>query len=147
MPTPVFSSLAVDFGLAILFGGLGGFILGLLQDKGLEVPHFNKADGVTFIDAGFLADIIVGSAAGALTYAINHPAGQVQLFASTFTAGIGGSGVLKAYVKGTAAREQAKLASLYKTAATDASAGTNISARLSVLNVEDQEVQRRFGPR
>jgi hypothetical protein len=147
MHTAVFSSLVVDFAFAALFGILGGFVLGLLQDKGLEMPHFNKESGVTFIDAGFLADVLVGAAAGALTYALNPPAGQIQLFAATFTAGIGGSGILKAYIKGTAASEQANQAKMYKDAATEASAGTNVKARLTALNVRDQELQRRYGPR
>jgi Protein of unknown function (DUF4257) len=147
MQASVLSSFTADITFAILFGILGGFMLGLLQDKGLEMPHLSKTSGVTFVDAGFLADMFVGAAAAALTYALNPPTTKEKLFAVTFTAGIGGSGILKAYIKGTAAREQAKQAALYRAAATDAAAGTNVQARLSALHVTDQEIQRRFGPR
>src|SRR5579862_2745047 len=144
---PVLASLAVDFGMASLFGLLGGFALGLLQDKGLELPHLNKATGVTFLDAGFLADLLVGAVAGAITYAMNPPTDKLKLFSATLTAGIGGSGILKGYIKGTAAREQANQAAMYKAAATDAAGGANINARLAELDVRDAQLSRRYGPR
>ena len=142
-----FLSLAVDFAFVSLFGSLGGLVLALLQGKGLEMPHLIEASGTTFVDAGFLADIIIGAAAAAVTYAVNPPAGKVQLFATTFTAGIGGSGILKAYIKGTATREHADQAERYRAAANDAASGHNIDQRLTDLRLRDEQLRRRFGPR
>lgn len=147
MVNPVFGSHTYGLMLAALFGAIGGLALGLMQEKGLEAPHFNKATGITFFDLGFLADVLVGALAAMLTYAANPPSEGLRLFSATLTAGIGGSGILKGYIKGTAAREQAKQAALYRAVAEDASKGTAVSDRLAQLHVADEQLRRKYGPR
>ena len=147
---PVFAALWRDFAVAAALGAVGGFGLGLLQEKGLEMPHWYKETGVRFADFGFLADILIGALAAVIIYALNQPTGILQLIFATITAGIGGSAILKGYIKGTAAREQASLAEMYRAVATDASRGVDVNIvkdRLDDLDKADKLVKRRWGPR
>jgi len=144
---PIFATLWIDLVVAVLFGAIGGFGLGLLQEKGLEMPHPYTETGVTFVDLGFIADIIIGALAAVITYAFNPPSGSLSLLAAAVTAGIGGSAILKGYIKGTAAREQASRAEMYRAAATDASRGVDVTTRLAELQKADELVIRRWGPR
>ena len=136
--------------MAAALGAVGGFGLAMLQEKGLEMPHWDKQTGVKFVDLGFIADILIGALAAFLTYTLGQPTGKLQLFSASITAGIGGSAILKGYIKGTAAREQASLAEMYRAAATDASRGVNVKIienRLKELGEADRRVKRRWGPR
>jgi len=144
---PVFTALWIDLVVAAVFGAIGGFGLGLLQERGLEMPHLYSETGVTFADLGFIADVLIGALAAVITYALNPPAGLLQLLAATITAGIGGSAILKGYIKGTAAREQASRAEMYRTVAADAAKGMDVTDRLAELTKADERVMRRWGPR
>lgn len=144
---PVFATLSRDLVMAGIFGAIGGFGLSLLQEKGLEMPHLYAETGVTFVDLGFIADVLIGALAAVITYALNPPAGTLQLLAATVTAGIGGSGILKGYIKGTAAREQAKRAEMYRAVAADAARGADVTNRLAELGNADRLTMRRWGPR
>lgn len=144
---PIFTALYKDLIMAAVLGAIGGLGLGLLQEKGLEMPHWYKETGVNFADLGFIADVLIGALAAIITYAINTPSGLLQLVSAALTAGIGGSAILKGYIKGTAVREQASRADKYMQAATDALTGTDVSARLKELKKTDQLVIRRWGPR
>ena len=57
----VLGTLWKDLLLAGALGGVGGIGLGLLQEKGLEMPHWHKETGVNFADLGFIADILIGA--------------------------------------------------------------------------------------
>lgn len=143
----VFATLWIDLPVAFVCGAVGGLGLGLLQEKGLEMPHRYEDTGITFMDLGFIADILVGALAAIIVYALNQPAGVLQLFAAAITAGIGGSAILKGYIKDTAAREQARRAETYKAVATAASKGADVQTRLAGLEKADELVMRRWGPR
>jgi hypothetical protein len=144
---PVFGTLWIDLPLASVFGAIGGFGLGLLQEKGLEMPHTTKDSGVAFMDFGYIADIIVGAVAAVIIYAVNPPGGLLQMIAVTVTAGIGGSGILKGYIKDTAAKEQAKRAEMYKLTANAAADNQDITSSLAELAKVDEKIMERFGPR
>jgi ribose/xylose/arabinose/galactoside ABC-type transport system permease subunit len=101
MPESVFSTLLIDLSVIAIFGALGGFGLGLLQDKGLELPRVDKEDNVRFADLGFIAAIGVGALAGLISYAVNPPSDVPKLVGLGLTAGVGGVGILKGYTKGT----------------------------------------------
>lgn len=103
---PLFSSLVVDVLYAAICGLLGGFGLGLLQEKGIEMPHRRSALGegetapTAYLDFGFVADMFIGALAAAIVYALNPPANQIQLIGTSLIAGLGGAGILKGYVEG-----------------------------------------------
>jgi len=143
----VLGTLWEDLLLAAALGAVGGMGLGLLQDKGLEMPHWHNETGVNFADLGFISDIFIGALAAVIVYALNPPAGMLQLVSSGITAGIGGSAILKGYVKGTAVREQATRAEMYRSAAVDASKGIDVKDRLGELEDADKVTMRRWGPR
>ncbi|TKJ29523.1 hypothetical protein CEE39_09090 [bacterium (candidate division B38) B3_B38] len=146
----VFATLWKDLLAAAALGVVGGFGLALLQEKGLEMPHWDKQTGVHFADLGFIADVLIGALAAFLTYTLAQPKGMLQLFSASITAGIGGSAILKGYIKGTASRQQANMAEMYRAAATDASRGVDakiIANRLKELEESDMRVKRRWGPR
>ena len=65
---------------------------------------------VRFIDLGIWADVFIGILAAIIIYALNPPDGALQLIFITLTAGIGGSAILKSYIKGTQATEHDRLA-------------------------------------
>ncbi len=136
-----------DLLLAVVLGAVGGLGLGLLQEKGLEMPHWYTETGVNFADLGFISDVLIGALAAIITYALNPPAGVLQLISSAITAGIGGSAILKGYIKGTALRQQANRAEMYRTVAAEASKGVDVKARLDDLEAADKLVMRRWGPR
>jgi len=98
----VFGSAAQDILWAAVLGSLGGLGLQLLQEKGLELPHLNVEDDITFWNVGFVAPILVGALASVLVYTLNPPAtGEILRFIGTaLAAGIGGQAVLKSYVNG-----------------------------------------------
>ena len=147
---PIFSTLWKDLLAAAAFGALGGLGLALLQEKGFEMPHWYKETGVHFADLGFIADILIGALAAAIIYTLDQPKEMLQLLSVAITAGIGGSAILKGYIKGTAARQHASLAEMYRAAVTDASRGVDkkiIENRLTELEESDMRVKRRWGPR
>ena len=147
---PIFSTLWKDLLAAAGLGAVGGFGLSLLQEKGLEMPHWDKQTGVKFVDLGFIADVLIGALAAVIIYTLDKPKEMLKLLSIAITAGIGGSAILKGYIKGTAARKQASLAEMYRAAATDASRGVNLNivkARLDDLDKAAEMVKRRWGPR
>ena len=143
----VLGMLWKDLLLAVVLGAVGGLGLGLLQEKGLEMPHWYTETGVNFADLGFISDVLIGALAAIITYAVNPPAGVLQLISSAITAGIGGSAILKGYIKGTALRQQANRAEMYRIVAAEASKGVDVKARLDDLEAADKLVMRRWGPR
>lgn len=105
-----FGSFEADLLWAVLFGALGGLGFGLLQEKGLEMPHLNSDGGARFIDLGFISYIIVGALAALITYGIGQPKLPLQLMVATLPAGVGGTAVLKSYISGKAALENGLIA-------------------------------------
>ena len=105
----VFGALWEDLIATVLLGAIGGLSLGLLQEKGLEMPHWYTNINVKFIDMGFFADVFIGMLAAVIVYALNPPDGALQLIFTTLTAGIGGSAILKSYIKGTQATQHDRL--------------------------------------
>jgi hypothetical protein len=144
---PVFASLSMDLMVAAGLGAVGGLGLALLQEKGLEMPHWYKETGVNFADLGFIADILIGALAAVITYALNPPTGTLQLVAAGVTAGIGGSAILKGYIKGTVAREQVSRAEKWRAVAMDSLKGVDVSTRMEELERADRLLIRRWGPR
>ena len=78
----VLGTLWKDLLLAAALGAVGGMGLGLLQEKGLEMPHWHNETGVNFADLGFISDIFIGALAAVIVYALNPPAGMLQLVSS-----------------------------------------------------------------
>jgi hypothetical protein len=147
-PVFVFASLWIDLGVAAVLGAIGGLGLGLLQENGLEMPHwYTEKTEVMFADLGFLSDVLVGALAAIIIYSLNPPTLILQLLPTAIGAGIGGSGILKGYINGTAARGNAALAEKYRMVATDASTGKDVTDRLAELREADKLVMRRWGPR
>lgn len=139
-----------DLLLAAVLGAVGGLGLGLLQEKGLEMPHWYTETGVNFADLGFISDVLIGGLAAIITYALNPPPGILQLISSAITAGIGGSAILKGYIKGTAVRQQANRAEMYRNVAAEAARGAKneeVLAHLNELEQADKLVIQRWGPR
>lgn len=131
---------------AALSGALGGFGLGLVQEKGLALPRLIRESGVVFINLGFIGDMLIGALAAVLIYALNPPDSLLVLISTTIPAGIGGSGVFKGYLEGTQAMIQANRAEMYRSTAWDATRGVNVIERLKELDQIDQDMKRRWGP-
>lgn len=144
---PVFGTLWIDLVAAIVLGAIGGLGLGLLQEKGLEMPHWYTETSVNFADFGFISDVLVGALAAVITYAINPPAGLLQLLAITITAGIGGSAILKGYTKSTAVRELANQLKKYRTITDGTVKGKDVKTHIAALKRDDKLIMRRWGPR
>jgi hypothetical protein len=143
----VLGALWKDLLLAAVLGAVGGLGLGLLQEKGLEMPHWYTETGVHFADLGFISDLLIGALAAVIVYALNPPSGMLQLISSAITAGIGGSAILKGYIKGTALRQQANRAEMYRTVATAAARGEDVKARMGELEKVDKIMVQRWGAR
>ena len=143
----VLGMLWKDLLLAVVLGAVGGLGLGLLQEKGLEMPHWYTETGVNFADLGFISDVLIGALAAIITYAVNPPAGVLQLISSAITAGIGGSAILKGYIKGTALRQQANRAEMYRIVAAAAARGEDVKARMEELEKVDRMMVQRWGAR
>ncbi|MFB0508702.1 MAG: hypothetical protein ACETWT_18430 [Thermodesulfobacteriota bacterium] len=73
--------------------------------------------------------------------------GILQLVSCAIIAGTGSTAILKGYVKGSAVREQASRAEMYRKAAADASKGVDVKDRLDELENADKVTMRRWGPR
>jgi hypothetical protein len=101
---PIFDSLWKDLLLAAGLGAIGGVALGLLQEKGLEVPYWRKLESVWYMNLGFLGDIGIGAVAAVVGSTINPAVNLRQLVGLSIVAGIGGTGVLRGYVKGSEAK-------------------------------------------
>ena len=106
---PVFGGLWWDILYAALIGLAGGLAFGLLQDKGLALPHKTVDGGVTFLNFGFLSDMVVGALAAIVTYGVSQPSTQLALVLAALTAGIGGRVILKGYINGKIADLQSTL--------------------------------------
>ena len=140
-----FGMMWIDLGWASLFGALGGFGAGLLQDKGLEWPRQYRENNITYIKFGFFADILLGILAAIIVFTLNPPTGPAQLVASTIAAGIGGSAILKGYVNGKMADEQAKIAERYKQMAKKAMGGFNIQNEMDLVEKDEAQMKQRWG--
>jgi hypothetical protein len=138
-------ALWVDLMAAALFGGLGGFGLGLVQEKGLALPRPVRESGVTFVNLGFLGDVLIGAVAAVLMYALNPPDSVPGMIATTIPAGIGGSGVFKGYLESARSNLQANRAEMYRTAAWDATRGQDVTTRLEELEQFDERMRRKWG--
>ena len=138
--------LWIDLMAAALFGGLGGFGLGLVQEKGLALPRPVHESGITFVNLGFIGDMLIGALSAVLMFALNAPGGLLEMIATTVPAGIGGSGVLKGYLEGTKATMQANRAEMYRTAAWDATRGQDVTTRLEELAQFNERMRRKWGP-
>lgn len=142
--TPVLGSIWQDLMVAVLFGALGGFTLGLLQDRGLVMPYAVREQERLWLNLGFVGDIITGGVAALLIVALNPPDTILALITVTIPAGIGGSALLQGYIKDSAMRAQASRAEQYRQAAWDATRGTDIMPRLEQLDAADEALRRRW---
>jgi hypothetical protein len=104
----VFGSVWIDIIVVAICGVVGGFGLGLLQERGIELPHgrgtIDKSDKdkdrrVNFYDFGFLSEMLVGALAAIILYALNQPKAELQMIASGITSGLGGAGVLRGFIE------------------------------------------------
>jgi hypothetical protein len=138
-------SLWLNLMTAALFGALGGFGLGLIQEKGLALPRLIRESGTTFANLGFIGDVLIGALAAILIYALNPPDNLLGMIATTIPAGIGGSGVFKGYLESSKATMHASRAEMYRTAAWDAMRGVDVEKRLEDLQQSDEEKKRRWG--
>jgi hypothetical protein len=157
---PLFSSLVVDVLYAAICGLLGGFGLGLLQDKGIEIPRRRTAleEGDTtptaYLDFGFAADMFIGALAASIVYALNPPANQIQLIGTSLIAGLGGAGILKGYVEGRRSDQLNNIAnevmgiaqgvvgqSTERSGSATTSAATASAARAERLSTLDRQLQ------
>ena len=84
----VLATLWKDIIVAAGLGAVGGFGLSLLQEKGLEMPHWYKETGVHFADLGFIADILIGALAAVIIYTLDQPNEMLQLLSVAITAAI-----------------------------------------------------------
>jgi hypothetical protein len=87
----------------LLLGAIGGFVVNLLQDKGLYISALINKDDKKFLYFGFLADVIIGAIAALVVYGINPPTNILTIVVLGITSGIGGTAILMAYIKGKAA--------------------------------------------
>lgn len=107
-----FGAVASNLLWAVLFGALGGLGLQFLQEKGLELPHVHQEDGVTFWNFGLIAPILVGALAALITYALDPPGNgdTLHFIGLTLVAGVGGQAILKSYLNGKVADQEANRA-------------------------------------
>jgi hypothetical protein len=168
---PLYGSLWNDLGWASVLGMVGGFAFGLLQEKGLAFPNLSADNGTTFLNLGFIADILVGALAAVITYGVSQPSQQLSMILASLTAGIGGRAILKGYINGQVAGTHAQIsdqslrlaADAITTAAniqTSAQGGVgavadmasetdvpNLRGRLEELQAARAQVKRRWGIR
>jgi hypothetical protein len=98
---PLFGNNPYYIAIAILvLGAIGGIVFALLMEKGLAWPYKETKDKQLIINFGFVADVIIGSVAAAVTYALNPPTGVMTLIVIGITSGIGGKAILTGYIKG-----------------------------------------------
>lgn len=116
--TLTYSELAMCF----VFGVIGGFVLDLFTYRGgIEFPRKRlekeTAPGivsgklVTFLDLGFIADMIIGGVAAIVVLRFVSPTDSIQLATTSLVAGLGGSGIIGASVnrlKAEIAEEQVR---------------------------------------
>ena len=92
----VFGSLLFDVSAAFFFGLLGGFGAELIGNKGnFEMPHREEKH---FVDAGFLANLLVGGIASLAIFYILDTVNPdpVKFVGISVTAGVGGTSLLTA---------------------------------------------------
>lgn len=92
----LFGSLPVDVLAAFFLGLLGGLGAELIGNKGnLEIPHKGEEH---FLDAGFLANLLVGGIAALAIFYILDTANPdpVKFIGISVTAGVGGTSLLTA---------------------------------------------------
>jgi len=144
----VFGTWLKDVAGVLTFGAAGGLALGLMQDKGLELPSIVSENGKKFLDPGFFADIGIGAIAALVIYGFNPPSTVGQLMATSITAGVGGSGVLKSYVRGIGIRKHAEIAGRYRELLHRAAKGedaSTLSSQMEEIKKEEERVRRRWG--
>ena len=133
----VFGTWWWDLLLTLLLGAIGGFVLGLLNVNGLELPRHHQENGIKFYDLGFLADVVIGLVAAFLIYVLNRPIDKIHFIASAITSGIGGSAILRGFVEGTRAKVHAIRARNYHQLAVDCINRLDKKARLAELEKAD----------
>lgn len=100
-----FSNLAMCF----VFGLIGGFVLDLFTYRGgIEFPRRRleketepgvvSGKLITFLDLGFIADMIIGGVAAIIVLRFVYPTDSIQLATTSLVAGLGGSGIIGASV-------------------------------------------------
>ncbi len=141
------SGLLADLPVVVLGGALGGLALGLMQERGLELPSVHRENNRSFYDLGFIADIIIGILAAVIVYGFNPPSTSSQLLSTSIISGVGGSGILKSYVKSTGIMKHAEIAKKYKDLADRAAKGEDssvLSSKLKEVEKEEMSVKRRW---
>lgn len=105
--------------LIFLCGFIGGLALSLLQERGLEIPHWRmdvdkedkeKNKRVWFFDMGFLGEALVGGFAAVISFGLSQPAEEWQVITSSLIAGLGGAGILKGFIEKGNSQEYEQIA-------------------------------------
>lgn len=146
---PLFGSFFRDFAGIILLGAVGGIIFSLLMEKGLSFPFkVYEHDKLTMINFGFLADLIIGSAAAVVLYALNPPASQLTFVVIGITSGIGGKAILTGYIKSKESEEEKQkkvlLAERYRAAVARHAGPVMSQGNMQLLNIELMEIDEQL---
>jgi hypothetical protein len=146
---PLFGSLGIDFIIILALGAIGGIVFALLMEKGIGVPGKVYTNGkLTLLNFGVFADLIIGSIAAAVTFALNPQMTIFSFFVIGITAGIGGKAILTGYIKGKDLNDQltmkAKLAENYR-AALQRHAGKSLATEtMNQLSAELDEIDKEY---
>jgi len=102
-----------DIEWVLIIGLVGGLVHDILNGS-LTAPILDKSTAPTTLKIGSIGDLILGAGAAFVSYATTYSASSsltfIQLSLLAFTAGIGGSAILKAYANGQSANlNQSKL--------------------------------------
>jgi len=143
---PVFGSLARDTLAILALGAVGGIIFALLMEKGLTMPSkvYDTHGSLTMLNFGFAADLIIGSVAAALIYALNPPLSALTFVVIGITSGIGGKAILTGYMKTRDSDQQKQkkvlLAERYRAAVARHAGPVMSQGNMQLLNIEMMEI-------
>jgi hypothetical protein len=143
---PVFGSFIKDFVGILVLGAVGAVIFALLMEKGLTLPYkvYDENGKVTMLNFGFFADLIVGSVAAVLVYALNPPVSTLTFVVIGVISGIGGKAVLTSYIKSKESGEEQQkkvlLAERYRAAVARHAGPVMAQGNMQLLNIELMEI-------
>ena len=147
---PVFGSVARDTLAILALGAIGGIVFALLMEKGLSMPSkvYDTHGKLTMISFGFAADLIIGSVAAAVVYALNPPLSAMTFVVIGITSGIGGKAILTGYMKTKESDEQKHrkvlLAERYRAAVARHAGPVMSQGNMQLLNVEMMEIDEQL---
>jgi hypothetical protein len=76
-------SIWLLLGIVFIFGGVGGLVSSLINDKGLSLPRtMDRGDGTAIFSPGFIGNILTGAVAASVSWLLYGPLSQIQLGAA-----------------------------------------------------------------